>query len=195
MAGENALKALRKPGRIAFQGAGQTFDFSTAYPHGGTAIGLKKGVVLRRLEGRELNRFEEFSTSVEIAGSQFLGEQYILVFALRGEDDDAMGALFPNTSTGTPSGRTGLVYPGTTTYAGQMNSGRTVPVVFSPDDAANHLAVYFPQAEPLVALELEVAFGRAPAQEAEWAVGFAATRDAATSGRAAQVLLLEDLTV
>ena len=190
MAAPSALQALNNVGKLSAALAGQTFDFTTAYPHGGTALGLVRDIKLQRTEGRELITAEEFG--VEVVDEVYTGEAWLLAFALRGFDDDAVGAIFPNTSTGTLAKRTGIDYPGTSTVAGNLRSGDAIKVLFTPDDTANHHAVYLPNAIPGVSEELEIPLGRT--SEVLILCGFRALRDGATAGRAVQVQLLEDLT-
>ena len=189
MSTPSALQALHNVGRLSAALEGQTFNFSSAYPHGGTALGLVRDVQLRRTEGRELIVAEEFG--VEVVDELYTGEAWLLAFALRGYDNDAVGALFPNTSTGSKAKRKGIVYPGDTVSPGTLKAASAVSVLFTPDDAANHPAVYLPNAIPEISEELEVNLGRS----SEWLMtcGFRALRAGATAGKAIQIQLLEDL--
>ena len=190
MAAPSALQALHNVGKLSAALEGQTYNFTTAYPHGGTALGLVRDIKLQRTEGRELIIAEEFG--VEVVDEVYTGEAWLLAFALRGFDDDALGAIFPNTATGTLAKKKGIVYPGTDVVPGNLRSGGAVKVLFTPDDTANHHAVYLPNAIPEIAEELEIPLGRS--NELLVLCGFRALRDAATAGRAIQVQLLEDLT-
>ena len=190
MSSPTALQALNNVGRLSALASGQTYDFATAYPHGGTALGLVSDVRIRRTEGRQLIVAEEFG--VEVVDEVYSGEAWLLSFALRGWDSDAILACFPNTDLGTTSKFRGVDYPGTTVYPGTLKSTLATKVLFTPNDTANHAAVYLPNAFAELAEDLTIALGRT--EEVLIACAFRALRDGATAGRAVQVRLLEDLT-
>lgn len=192
MAAASPLQALRVPGALAAEIGGQIFDFSTVFPHGGTALGLVRDVVWRRTEGRVLITAEEFG--VEVVDAIYGGEVHVLALALRGWDDDGANLVFPNTELGTTSGRRGAIYPGPRA-PGASRVADAVRLIFTPDDTANHQAVYFRAAIPLLAETLEVPLGRKGDQEVLLKCVFQATRRNFGDGSAVQVELLEDLTV
>ena len=185
----SALQALHNVGRLSAALEGQTFNFATAYPHGGTALGLVRDVQVRRTEGRELIVAEEFG--IEVVDELYTGEAWLVAFALRGWDNDAIGTLFPNTAAGTTAKQTGVLYPGTDVPPGSLKAANAVKLLFTPDDTSNHQAVYLPNAIPEVGEELEIDMGRS--NEVLIVCGFRALRDGATAGRAVQIQLLEDL--
>ena len=189
MSSPSPLQAFHCVGKLSALAEGQTYDFDTAYPHGGTALGLVRDVQLRRTEGRQTITAEEFG--VEVVDEVYTGEAWILAFALRGWDSDAILEVFPNTNLGISSKFRGVDYPGTTTKPGALRSGSATKVLFTPDDTANHPAVYMPNAIPELAEDLTISLGRT--EEVLMACGFRALRDGATAGRAVQIRLLEDL--
>lgn len=189
MSTPNPLQAFHCVGRLSATAEGQTFNFATAYPHGATALGLVRDVRLRRIEGRQTIVAEEFG--VEVVDEVYAGEAWLLSFALRGWDSDAISALWPNTTLGSSSKFRGVDYPGTTTKPGTTKAASAVKVLFTPDDATNHPAVYLPNAIPELAEDLTISLGRT--EEVLIVCGFRALRDGATAGRAIQIRLLEDL--
>lgn len=187
MAAPDVLKALRVPGRIAVAPT----DLTTAWPHGGTGLGLVQAVTLKRAQAHVPIRAEDFGP-VEVIDELYLGEAYELAFLLRGWDGDGWGQVFPNTFTGSTGGLVGLRYPGSV-YPGELRGGAAAKVLFTPDDPLRHPAVYFPQAIAVAGETEELYLHRK--KELVLKAAFVATRDAATAGRLAQVQLLEDLTL
>jgi len=190
MSSPTAIQAFHNVGRLSATAEGQTYSFSTAYPHGGTAIGLVRDVQMRRIEGRQTIIAEEFG--VEVIDEVYAGEAWLLSFALRGWDSDGILALFPNTTLASTSKFRGVDYPGTTSKPGTTKAAGAVKVLFTPDDDKNHPAVYLPNAIPEIAEDLTIALGRI--DEVLIVCGFRALRDGASAGRAVQIRLLEDLT-
>ena len=191
MSTSSALQAMYLPGRLSVALSSQTYDFSTAYPHGGTALGLVRDVQVRRTEGREMIIAEEFGQ--EIIDELYLAESWSMAFALRGMDQDALSAIFPNATTGSVSKQKGVVYPGATIAPGTLKASTAIKMLFTPNDTTNHHAVYFPNAIPEVSEALAVDFARSA--ELMMACAFRAIRDGSSAGRMCQVLLLEDLTL
>tara|TARA_R110002110_G_scaffold291644_2_gene505603 strand:+ start:71 stop:619 length:549 start_codon:yes stop_codon:yes gene_type:complete len=182
---------MHVPGRISCQLAGQTFNLATAYPHGGTALGLLRDVQIRRSEGRFDLIGEEFGQ--EIIDEVYMAESWVMAFALRGMDDDALGAVFPNTFTGAVTKTKGIAYPGTTRSPGSLRSSSAVRVLFTPDDSENHNAVYFPNAIPQVAEGLSIDFVRAT--ELMIACAFRGLRFNDAQGSLCQIARIKDITL
>ena len=191
MSTSSALQAMYVPGRISCLLSGQTYNLDTAYPHGGTALGLLRDVQVRRSEGRFDVVGEEFGQ--EIVDQVYLAESWVLAFALRGMDDDALGAVFPNTFTGSVTKNKGIAYPGSSLTPGTLRSGSAVKVLFTPDDTDNHNAVYFPNAIPQVTETINVDFVRA--SELMIACAFRALRAGSTQGRLCQIARLKDISL
>ena len=189
MSSPSPLQAFHNVGKLSALAEGQTYDFATAYPHGGTALGLVRDVQIRRTEGRQIITAEEFG--VEVVDEVYTGEAWVIAFALRGWDSDAILEVFPNTNLGSSSKFRGVDYPGTTIKPGALKSATATKVLFTPDDDKNHPAVYMPNAIAELAEDLTIALGRT--EEVLIACAFRALRDGATAGRSVQVRLLEDL--
>lgn len=192
MSAASALKAMRVPGTLVLNPT----DLTAAYPHGGTPLGLVRDVVISRRELTFEVTAEEFGG--EIADVLYMGEEWLIVFSLRGWDNDAIGNLFFNTSLPTKSDERALSWPGVSPsgiVAGQMVGGTSslAKIVFSPEDLGGHKGVYFRSAIPEVAEELELSMTRA--NEMTLSAGFRALRDPSTPAGSVQVALLEDITL
>lgn len=188
MAAKDPLTAMRAPGRICLAPT----DLSTAYPHGGTDVGLVRDVRLVRRDFRYPIRGEEFGRRVEFVDAVLAGEGYLLTFASRGWNDAAWNAFLPNTAVGTNGGKRGIQFPNARP-AGMLATDQQVALLFSPTEPLAHPAVLFPAAIPLGAEERQFSFGRRPEEELVLLCGFAAIRSNANAGSAVQVNLLEDL--
>lgn len=191
MSTSSALQAMYIPGRVSCQLSGQTYDLSTAYPHGGTALGLLRDVQIRRTEGKFELIAEEFGQ--EVVDEVYMAESWVMAFALRGMDDDALGAVFPNTFTGTITKNKGIAYPGSSVAPGTLRSASAVRVLFTPDDTENHNAVYFPNAIPQVAEGIDIDFARA--SELMIACVFRGLRASNAQGALCQIARLKDITL
>lgn len=184
MGAVDPLQALQAPGQLYI-------NPTTVDPVDGTLLGLKQSVTLRYEERRISNTAEEFGG--EAADDVFLGIEWRIAFALRGFDNDAIQALFPNTSitTTTNTNKRGVNYPGSELRVGQSWSTKAVKLLFVPDDPDQH-GVYFRSAIPLTEpTPLVIAFGRP--NEALIAVAFKALRDETTEDDSVQVRLVEDI--
>ena len=191
MSTSSALQAMYVPGRVSCQLSGQTYNLATAYPHGGTALGLLRDVQIRRTEGKFDLIAEEFGQ--EIIDEVYMAESWVMAFALRGMDDDALGAVFPNTFTVSETKNMGVAYPGASRSPGSLRSSSAVRVLFTTDDTENHNAVYFPNAIPQVAEGLVVDFARA--SELMIACAFRGLRASSSQGSLCQIARLKDISL
>lgn len=185
MASPDINAVLHVPGRLCVNPT----SLATAWPHGGTGLGLVGDVVVK--PGQASEHLHEESFGVETIDVLDLGEAWTLAATLRSFDSDAVAAVFPATVTGTTSGKTGVAYPGASYRAGTLRSSNSVSLLFTPDDPGRHDFVYFPRAVPLVdeAAELQ----RQIAKEQVVAVMFVAIRD--SSNRVCLIQRKEDLTL
>ena len=142
MGASSALSALRVPGTLSFDVVGG------AGP--GTVLGLTRDVQLRRTLGKSPIVMEEFG--IELAGNVYLGEQWRIVFALRGFDSDAIGLVFKNVVGGQ------IQWPGVTDVPGRFTAQDSVRLQFTPIEPT-HETIVFESAEPETAEEIEVDFG------------------------------------
>src|SRR5688500_3826453 len=98
MATANVRNILRLRGRLCFNPT----NLATAFPHGGTALGLTRSGVFHLGMKTVLNEAEEWGGIVSKAW--YAGEKPFLAAVLREFDNDAIGAVFPNTGAGTVTG-------------------------------------------------------------------------------------------
>lgn len=172
------------PGRLCVG----PMNLATAFPHGGTALGLVRELAVRVLTARAEVVAEEFGA--EAVEQVYLGQRWALVGTMRSLDDDMVQRLFPATATGTTTQHRVISYPGTA-RAGDLRSASSVVLCFSPDDLDRHPMVLFHRALPLVEEQAELQ-ARLD-QEAGFAFAFLAIR--ATDGRAVSLGQREDLTL
>lgn len=129
----NVRDLLYVPGRLV-TGPSGTMDLTTPYPHGGTGLGLAKGIhveveplldparVIRGSEfGNEIIDTVEGPAKCEVSGT------------LHSFDPDMLSRVFRNTSIGNVTQLTGVDEPGAV-RAGSKGSTRAQVLVFSPDD-------------------------------------------------------------
>lgn len=135
------LQALETPGRIVKDPT----SFSGSFPYGGTELGLVRDVAWTLTEVRTRVRAEELG--VAVVGDLFAGEAFVLAFALRGQDDDAKAAVWPNTRVGARTQRRVLYGPGTRKPGALVENYAACALLFVPDDP-EHDAVILPRAIP-----------------------------------------------
>lgn len=184
-----AATALRVPGRLCYRGPGDDWDFSAAFPHGGTSLGDVQAVELRERESNTPLRAEDWGVSVEVLDWLEAGIGVRLFASLRGANDDAISVVYRNTITGAVSGKKVALHPGTRVEGALRGAARAVQIVFSPDDP-EHPGVYFPRALPILTEDRVLMLGRR--EERIVRVAFEATRGGDTAGDAWQVGQLVD---
>lgn len=142
-------RAMEVPGRLSF---GCT-SLSTAFPHGGTEIGLTHEVEVTDDLPRRLLTAEEWGGEVydAVAG----GQNVSLKAVLRAWDDDAVNLWMLNSSAGTVTQHKVIGVPGTN-RAGYQWGGRTTVLVFTPESVIGgnddqHPLVVFHKAMPIQA--------------------------------------------
>lgn len=184
MAEKKPLAAMKVAGQLCISPT--TSPPVDAFPHGGTSLGMVKDVVLRRTE-RRFNELGE-ERGGEVTDSLPMGVEYLMAFALRGWDPDAIPAVDPSAVVGATSRQAKIQHPGASVREGVSQSH--VSLLFSPENK-DHPAVYFRSAIPMVAEELELELGRST--EALMEVVFRAMVDDTTELGSVQVGLLEDI--
>jgi hypothetical protein len=146
-------QVLQVPGRLCINPTSLT----SAFPHGGTALGTVHQVGVQIASGFFDVTAEEFGD--QVVESIFTGEQWGLAAVLRQFDEDAIAAVFPNTTTGTTSKRVTVRHwsdASSPNRPGHKLSGRSVKLLFSPLDSDRNRAVIFYRALPRVAEQLEL---------------------------------------
>jgi len=167
-------------------------DLTAASPYGGTALGLIGDFVLA-VENQH----------IEVHGEEFggvivdyvrMGEKAVITGVLRTWDDDAIGAIFPNTADGAGSNRkliksqvagAGMTKPGKLAIAGSFK------LLIASDAPDHNPSLLFYNAIPMMDTQLRIS--STPAAEAGLAVAFRAAPDA--DGKMYHMGLLEDMSL
>ena len=184
MATPDTTKIYRVPGRLCINPT----NLGTAFPHGGTAIGVASQ--MRIVTGLEEARItaEEFSGQ---AVEAVLGKRDFFMSALlRQWDNDAIATLFGSDATTGASGDKVINWPGTD-RGGYQLSARSVKLCFTADRVTEHPSLLIYKAVPLYA-EAE-ALRLTVLAELAMPVVFLGLRDG--SSRVASMGLLSDLSL
>lgn len=138
---------LRIPGRIVINPT----NLASAFPHGGTEMGLTRDAEMRFGISTSLVTAEEWGQApVE---SVYTGESAVFAAVLREWDNDAIDNIFPNTGTGATSGDRsilGRVSGGSFNRAGYLLSNKSFILLFSPKAVDRHPMVLVRKAIPMV---------------------------------------------
>jgi hypothetical protein len=162
-------------------------DLSTAFPHGGTALGEVKQLVVRtQLKTYEV-LIEEFGQ--ERAETLISGQAAVMAGIARGYDNDMIAEIFNDTATGATTGDQVIKYPPPNNRAGTKGSGESFVLLASPDDQAHGLAVIFFKAIPLTPDSLEINLSYK--NETGFAFFFQGIRN--TNGKVYQIGRIDDL--
>ena len=175
---------IRAPGRLVMAPT----DLSIAFPYGGTELGSVRMVTWQKYAVDFALTAEEFG--FEPVEFNQAGEVYGLGAFMRGVDDDVVGSLFPNTSTGATSQHKVVTWPGAN-RAGSWRSAAGVKLLFAPYNTRDVDAIIMYRAVPMVE-----ASARVPLEWVEeygFPAVFAGIRDA--SGNGGQKCRLSDMTV
>lgn len=174
--------SLRVPGRLV----ADPTNVATAFPHGGTSLGLVRAISFRPGYLTEGLPFEEYGGKIgELIDG---GESTRLGVVLVGFDDDMTSRIFPETSVGGGAGKRGLK-SSDATRAGRLGSASGFKLLFSPRDTANHPALILYNAVANFEEAGEIALGTE--ENVGIALVFEALRD--TSKRDWQLQRLQDI--
>lgn len=184
MATPNPANILHSPGRLSFGPA----DLTTAYPHGGTSLGIVRQIAASPNAQYRSVTAEEYGG--EVVEQLYVGEAWTLAAILREYDDDAMAAIFQNTSTGSVSQHTLIEHPGANRAGRLLVAAKGIILVFTPDAPDTNFVV-FHRAIPMVGEAAELSLSHNTPMEI--AVVFAGVRDAA--GKMVSVGRAEDITL
>lgn len=185
MASGDVARILRAPGKIV---VGPT-NLSTAFPYGGTLIGLSRLCVLKPL-GTNLRVVAEGlgGEPTDVLHSQ---NEYVFSCFLRGWDDDAVRFFWPdNYEVGAVSGHALQTIPGTL-MAGASMLSHALKVLYVPDDVVHVPSLLIYSGIPDWSDSAEMALQRR--EELGLPVAMDCIRDA--TGRILQLGMLADLTL
>jgi hypothetical protein len=177
----NVLKGV--PGKLVKDPT----NLSAAYPYGGTELGLTHNMKVRMKASHHVLTAEEWGDQPW----EVVHCGYPLFFAatLRGMDNDALAAFFPDTTTGDPSGDTNIRFRVDNGRAGDFISAKSMKLLFVPEAVKRQRAVIIRDAIPVVAEEAE--FALSAAEEHVISVVWYAIPD--SSNRVAEVAYIKDL--
>ncbi len=162
-------------------------DLSAASPYGGTELGNTEGVLFRPSSEFYVQTAEEWgSQPVDVFHG---GYPLFLGATLRGLDNDALAAIFPDTVTASPSGETSVRFRVTAGRAGTQLSTLGMILLFEPRAALRHKAIILRDAIPVVAEDAEIALSMS--REVGISVVFYGRPD--SSNRVAEMGLIGDL--
>lgn len=135
---------LAVPGRLSHTPT----SLSTAYPHGGTAIGTCGHVNLRPYTFALPITAEEFGGSP----SDFVygGEGWVLEATLREFDADALSMMFPIYVAGAQGGPVLRADANSSVRAGSLLGDLAKVIVFTPDNADDHPWLIVRRAVPMI---------------------------------------------
>ncbi len=169
----NARNIRRFKGRLAWNPT----DLTTAFPHGGTELGVVRDLVFRfGLQTEEIRAEEWGNVPTEYV---HVGSSAFLAAILREFDNDALGAIFPDTPAGATTGDQilrGAVSGSGVTLGGVLLSTLSGVLVVSPDSPQTQefLLLYNAVPMPEETSELQISAGT----EVGMAVVFRAIPDA-----------------
>lgn len=167
-------------------------NLSAAAPYGGTYLGAARDIESDFLDNEDLVVPAEEFAGAPVEGLEMTG-CFALYSLMRGFDADALGAIFPNTSTGASSGA--KVIDGgvqSTVRSGHLRSARAVKLLFAPDDATKR-AVLIYKAMPFVPKGARTRYSIL--YESVIPVVWLALPDTANSGRTYKIGKIADLTL
>lgn len=182
MATVDITKVVSVPGRLV---ANPT-SLAGSYPYGGTSLGAIRSPIA--IPDYRYAPVEVDEWGGEASDLAYLGASWKFLCVFRALDYDAMGIVFPNTSTS--SGSRLLTHPGSVA-PGTLLASTAIKLLFVPDDVTTAEGVYFPRAIPFVARDAQLAHQHADVREV--AAGFLAIRT--SGGAAVQVALLSKITL
>lgn len=149
MATPSPRRLLFAPGRLVANPS----SLATTFPYGGTALGSSRAVILKSYGAYYP------VTAAELGGEPVEYLERAAVWGcqafLRGQDDDAIAALFPNTAAGTTTQHRVISEPGSN-KAGFRVSARSLVLLFVPDDLTRADAWLLYRALPLLSEPTEI---------------------------------------
>ena len=144
MAQPDPNRVLRVPGKFSINPT--DLDLTGAYPHGGTALGLKK--IAKFIPNVQYHLVITESLGVQPTEGYLVGEAHVIGTVLREFELDAITTIFHNTSVGAVSGEPIIESPGSF-EPGNLLSTRSVVLVFTPEDR-EHPGLIMRRALPMV---------------------------------------------
>jgi hypothetical protein len=152
MVAPNVRDIISVPGRLSFGPS----NLTTAYPHGGTALGIVQDIAITLEQPTQYVLAEEYGNQ-KIEGI-VSGEGCAIGAVLRSWDRDAITRVFKNTALGAVTGKRRVAASTQTDPSiGIRLSGRSIVLVFTPDDVERHPMFLMRRALPAIKETSEVA--------------------------------------
>lgn len=167
-------------------------NLATAFPHGGDALGIIGDFIFTSEPNNVEVRAEEYGDCV--CDYVRTSEKAVITGVLRTWDDDAISAIFPNTSNTGSSNRQLIksqVAGAGMTKPGKLASAGSFPLLISSDAPDYNPSLLIFNAIPLI--DTQMRLSSSPAVEGGLAIAFHAAPDAA--GKLYHMGLLEDMTL
>ena len=154
-------------GHVPGQLAVNCTDFSTAFPHGGTALGEVTDAALVIYNPKQTITAEEHGIEpYEVIDG---GMSWSLACMLREWNKDAYAQFFLNSGTGATSGNATIEHPDTN-VAGYSYSDREAVFAFSPYNLKSHPIVVFYAGMPMLNDTSELAMALGGGSSTMWGV-------------------------
>lgn len=151
MASAAARRVVRAPGRLV---ANPT-NLAAAFPYGGTELGSTKGLTVRPFAGVfPLTAWELGGAPIEYLHR---GAAWGCSGFLRGADDDAIAAIFPNHAAGAVTQHQVVSEPGSVA-AGHRLSNVSLKLLFVPRDSTRAPAWILYRAIPMLEEQAELEY-------------------------------------
>jgi len=148
----NVRDLLFIPGRLSVNPS----NLNTAYPYGGTALGVTRGLAIKLnsvYDPEAVVSAEEFGG--ETTDFVHQAEGAILSCVLSSWDAEALNRIFPNTAAGSVTQKRQVSAPGSV-RAGSRASSRSVVLVFTPDSPDHHPMFILRRALPALNTAAEI---------------------------------------
>lgn len=141
MSTANANNIIRLKGRLVKNPT----NLSTAFPHGGTALGMvREGVFRFGYKSKDITAWEWGN---QVVDTLYCGDSAIMSFVIRDYDGDMLDATIPNVSSSTIIG---VASGSGLKRAGTLLSVEAITLLYSPDAVDDHPHILIYKALPML---------------------------------------------
>lgn len=183
MGTSDKTKVYRIPGRLAHTPT----NLGTAFPHGGTALGITSSVRLEYSIEYLENIDPEKGGHAEVIEGPATVRLYVM---MRQWDNDTISKIFPHSAVGSSTNRIAR-YPGTIRPGRLLSGSAITPLIWTPNNATTHPTILLYKALPMLSQPFTLRMSAF--SELALAVEFVGIRDA--SSRVFDMGLLSDLSL
>lgn len=154
MSSADVTRVLRNGGQLCINPT----DLSTAWPHGGTGLGVVGDVVLKQHWVTDEAMGADDRHANESIETYYLGESWVMAFTVRQWDNDPLDVFFPNRINGATRRVLADQYSGVaaTRRPGTKLSTSGFKLLFTPNDYLTSPAVIFYKAVPILEAMQEI---------------------------------------